>query len=436
MLFNPEKRWTEQVNRVFSLKPRNGASGHSFWLDREPIERLFDDLLRQEGVHICVDGPTGTGKTSLVTTVLSKSKARFFEFQWKRHTTWASFCRKIIGDLTREESNFSVDVLAGFKGITPEGSVKFSFGKKKGGKQDTAVWREVGDLIDEDDVARVIELSGRILFIDDFEKAKNELVVRIADLCKALTQSYRGKVIIVGTDDIYRRLLDADVALDSKVKELSVGVLPTPDDAWKFLSLGFGRLGLIDPQGRYAQKRISFEQLRACKEQVYDAVDSLPKALTEFGRELCLAKRFREEITEEEMRKSAEAYFYRRVSELEQLFPEFAKLFASTVEVRMVMEAIYSWPIGAIIKVDDLYRMVFEKSKLARPQFNYALDNLASKKIITLTGKNRGTIFVTNLPLAHTFGVCVEKRDQYRLAERSYGKMGQLSLPFYRERRV
>lgn len=436
MLFDPERKWTEQVNRIFSLKPRNGATAHSFWLDREPIERQFDDFLHQEGVHICVDGPSGTGKTSLVTTGLSKSKRKFFEFQWKKHTTWSSFCRKIIGDLTREESNFSVDVLAGFKGLRPEASLKLSFGKKKSGKQDTALWREIGDLIDEDDVARVIELSGRVLFIDDFEKAEQKLVVRIADLCKSLTQSYKGKVVIVGTNDIYRRLLAADIALDSRLKELSVGVLSSPDDAWRFLSLGFQRLGLVDPQSKYSHKKISYDDLRACKEQVYDAVDSLPKALTEFGRELCLEKRFREEITTEEMRRSAEVYFYKRVSELEQLFPEFAKLFTSTVEVRIVMEAIYSWPIGAIIKVDELHRIIPDKSRLTRDQVEHALASLAKKEIIALTGKSRGTIFVTNLPLAHTFGVCVQKRDKYQLAERTYGKIGQLSLPFYKMGRM
>jgi len=136
------------------------------------------------------------------------------------------------------------------------------------------------------------------------------------------------------------------------------------------------------------------------------------------------------------MRKTAEKHFYRRVSELEQLFPDFMKLFTSAVEVRMVMEGIYCWPIGAIIKVDELYRAVFEKSALARPQFDYALESLAEKKIITLTGKSRETVFVTNLPLAHTFGVCVEKRDKYRLAERSFGKMGQLSLPFYKSKKI
>jgi len=125
-----------------------------------------------------------------------------------------------------------------------------------------------------------------------------------------------------------------------------------------------------------------------------------------------------------------------RVSDLEQLFPEFAKLFSSTVEVRIVMEGIYNWPIGSIIKVDELHRIVIEKSKLSRAQFDYALEHLARRKIITLTGKNRETIFVTNLPLAHAFGVCVEKRDKYRFPERTYGKIGQLSFPFYKTRRV
>lgn len=428
-LFDVERKWTERVNRVFSTMPRDGALPHSFWLHRD-MEESLEDLLHQEGAHVCVDGPTGTGKTSLVKTSLSKSKKKYFEIQWTNNTSWMSFCRKIIGDLVREDEKFSIDVIAGFKGIIPEASIKFSFGKSK--KTEAAAWREIGDIIDETDIARVIELSGRVLFIDDFEKASKDLIVRIADLCKILTQKHRGKIIIVGTDDIYSRLLAADTALDSRLKELGVGVLKSPDHAWKFLCLGFKELNIRDPQTYFDQSLLSFDQLRICREQVYDATDSLPKALNEFGREVCLAKRFREEISENEMRERAQALFYKKVGELERLFPDFARLFLSTVEIRMVMEGIYSWPIGAILQTDELFRLVSAESNLGQPQFEHALQILAEKKIITVTGKNRETIFVSNLPLAHTFGVCVAKREKYKLAERAFGKIGQFSLPFYK----
>jgi hypothetical protein len=94
------------------------------------------------------------------------------------------------------------------------------------------------------------------------------------------------------------------------------------------------------------------------------------------------------------------------------------------------MEAIYCWPLGAILKIPEIRRCVAQD--LSEPQFIYAINHLEASKIITVTGKNRETIFVSDPALAHIFGICVAKRDQYNLRENMFGKMGQLSLPFLR----
>src|SRR2546423_845817 len=77
----PASAWSERVNRVFDTEPRNGGDPNAVWLPRTEIENQFSNLLAQDGVHICVDGPSGTGKSSLVLTQLRKTSRRVITIQ-------------------------------------------------------------------------------------------------------------------------------------------------------------------------------------------------------------------------------------------------------------------------------------------------------------------------------------------------------------------
>lgn len=197
--------WNARVNLVFHTGPRDGASPHAVWLSRYKVEKQFNDLLYQDGVHICVDGPSGTGKTSLVKTQLSRAKLRFLEVQLARSTDWSDFCRRIFEDIARVDSTLSVEVLAGFKGLIPEGAVKLSYSSKRKARDSVADWKDIGSVLNEADICRAVQSSKAILFIDDFEKADQNLTIRISDLCKIATQSFKCKVVVAGTGDVYLR---------------------------------------------------------------------------------------------------------------------------------------------------------------------------------------------------------------------------------------
>lgn len=428
ILTDPDRVWNERVNRVFDTQPRDGASGQSVWLPRQKMENHFTDLLYQDGVHICIDGPSGTGKTSLVKTQLSKEKKKVIPIQLTQHMKWSDLCREIIGDISKSDSNFSADVLLGIRSdLIPQASVKMTYGRKKKGGDNFSRWKSIGSLVNELDLCRALEASGAVLFIDDFEKANDEIVTRISDVCKLMTQSFKGKIVIAGTHDIYYRIMLTEPALESRLLAMTIGALPSADDAWEFLCLGFGVLGIGHPEQLYKRNAITFDQLRECKIAVDDAVGSLPKALNEFGRRVSLTKAgSSRNLSPSDMANAAKKTFYEKINEYGRRFPELQQMLLKKLELRVVLAAIYRRQIGTILYREDIYRECAKE--ITRDQFEDAVEDLVAAKIITQTGRNREILFVANLYLTHIFGVCANKYEKYELDPQLYGPLGQMSL--------
>lgn len=92
----------------------------------------------------------------------------------------------------------------------------------------------------------------------------------------------------------------------------------------------------------------------------------------------------------------------------------------------MVIQAFYKLGTGDIHRVEDIFSTV--SSDLSKQQFDFVIKDLAEGEIITQTGKSGEIVFVSNLTLAHLFGVCVTKQAEYDLNPSKYGLLGQLSL--------
>jgi hypothetical protein len=192
LLTNPERIWSSRVSQIFHTAPRDGAKPHSVWFPRRALENDLSDLLFQEAVHICVDGPSGTGKTSLVQTQLSKEAVKVLPLQLPRSTDWGEFCKLIVQTITDVESKLSVEVSATLKNFLPEAAFKLTYGRKSKPTADISATK-LGSMLNEVGICRALEASKAILFIDDFEKASADLVIRIADLCKIATQTHKCK---------------------------------------------------------------------------------------------------------------------------------------------------------------------------------------------------------------------------------------------------
>jgi hypothetical protein len=340
---------------------------------------------------------------------------------------WTDLCREVIGDISKADSKFSLEALIG---LSPE--LKVGFGRKSKG-DNLARWKAVGSQINEADLCRAIQSTNSVLFIDDFEKADESIVTKVADVCKLMTQSFSGKIVIVGTDNIYLRIMSKEPALESRLAEISVGALPSIDDGWEFLCLGFDSLGITHPGRIYNERSLSgpsSHKLRDCKTAIHDAVASLPKALNEFGRRVCLLRADRvQSLNLSDLMDEAKDTFFKKLREYAKNFPELQQLFAENPEIRILLRAIYERSVGSILHCEDLYRDVAAFG-LNRVQFEQALLELVKEKFVTQTGRCGETLFISKLYMAHIFGVCAKKYEQYGLDPKIYGLSGQLNLPF------
>ena len=78
---NERINWLSRIDNAFGTRSRDGSIKGAVWLKREKQENTLFDTLATPTPHVCVDGPTGTGKTSLVLTQLHRTKSEYVYIQ-------------------------------------------------------------------------------------------------------------------------------------------------------------------------------------------------------------------------------------------------------------------------------------------------------------------------------------------------------------------
>lgn len=290
MIPSADEQWSYDVNKVFSSKPRNGNNTAVWWWRRKSLEEKMERELNA-GVQICLDGPTGTGKSSLAITLLERRNIDYSLLQVTINMDWPQFCVALFAATDPDDTSVATEFDVGIDRGLP--TLKAKFSRKQ---DDTANLgkRDLGHKLSwtEHNVCDYLVQLQLTLVIDDFEKASESLVVRIADMIKLMSQSYaesNAKIVIIGTDDIFRRLVGSDLSLRDRLYEISVGTVPH-DHSWKFLLSGFERLGIEHPAelNKKYPLEVTKEDLVECQRRVFTAADGLPKALNRLGRQVCL----------------------------------------------------------------------------------------------------------------------------------------------------
>lgn len=191
---NKIKSWPQIVGEVFNTLPRNGLDKETFWMPRKKLEEKLLQELEAPGVHVCIDGPTGTGKTSLAKTVLMKNKIPHRLIQITKNMTWVDFCFKIIKEpINNSKNSFSANVEFGVNRGLPSALFKLSLEQEGNKIDDIELKKRIGESITEDVICELLSSNDITLFIDDFERASKELIERISDMCKLLTESHISK---------------------------------------------------------------------------------------------------------------------------------------------------------------------------------------------------------------------------------------------------
>ena len=241
------------------------------------------------GLLDCVDGCSGAGKSSLVITLLLKHNIQYTTVQVTRSMNWQGFCRQVISKHRNARAEVKAGVTAGsFEALFPTGRLYLEFARKRDDKSDLETWEKLVSSASEHDVARAMSEQDSIV-IDDFERAQPALANSISEVCKILSQTHTSpfaKVVVLGADDVYKKLYDVYSTLDNRLVQISIPTLPSPRESWGYLQQGSRKLEKFHPgNSRYSND----DDRKDSMEAIYYAADGLFKTLTELGIEICRA---------------------------------------------------------------------------------------------------------------------------------------------------
>lgn len=423
------EKWLRSIGKVFKTNPRNGNEESTVWLRRRKLEERFNDVLGFSGVHICLDGPTGTGKSSLAITGLNRAEIKYVLVQLTEKMNWADFCKRLVTLPVIHESSVSAGLDVGVEGLVPKGSFQVSLGASKRATDSVDLLEKIAGSWAEHDICNMMVKKETALLIDDFERANPEIVVRIADMCKLLTESYvhpAAKLIVVGTGDIYKNLYLANSSLEARLEEISVGTISDANESWTFLRMGFEKLGLRHPgNSRFVSKEERLECIRA----VYDAADGLPKTLNELGRDISIKGFNRSGVTPTDVKEVARQMPEKGLSRFQREFSKMTKLIEKSTAARIVLYKMYKSGIGQIHYRSDLIKSL--KYELPEEQVDSAIQELITSEFLIQTGPHEEVLYVTDPKFAHNLGVVIEDPEKYGQSPDKYALIGQLTLPFF-----
>ena len=421
--------WNKTVSGVFDTNPRNGNLASTVWLRREPLEGQIESELFTRGRHICIDGCSGSGKSSLVITSLLKHDIKYTTVQVTRSMNWTGFCRQIIRKSKKGNSEIKAGLSAEWKSIFPTGRLDLSFAHKPDNKFDHEAWEKLVEFASEHDIARALSEQNCVLLVDEFERAQPELANSVSEVCKILSQTYPsdfGKVIILGADDVYKKLHDAYATLDNRLVQISIPTLPSPRESWMYLKQGFEKLGRFHPgNSKFAEPN----DIRESMASIYYAADGLFKTLTELGIEICRAAGPNVKgIYKRHIQTACKGMEEKNFSKYQSKFSQLHDLARAHPVIVPVLQYMNNHGLG---QVHDLTAIKEELSdEFGYTQVEDAILALWKADFVVITGQNNNKMFMKNPTWAHTLRVYLSDPRKLQKLERHLKNSTQLMLPF------
>ena len=87
--------WIQRWNSIFGSRRRDGTLDGALWHRRSKIEFRLGQLLSARSQNICIDGPTGSGKSSLAITVFSQIRQPYIWVPVVNDMQWPDFCEEV-----------------------------------------------------------------------------------------------------------------------------------------------------------------------------------------------------------------------------------------------------------------------------------------------------------------------------------------------------
>lgn len=421
-----EQEWMQRVCDVFDTNPRNGNSVSTVWLQRSSLERAFEGDLFIRGRHICIDGCSGSGKSSLVITSLLKNRIPYTTVQITRKMDWTSFCKQLISKTPGKNRESKATIGGEWKGLFPTGKLELSFSSRSDEKYDLELWEKTVSNATEHSIAEAIAKQNCIVLLDEFERAQPELANSVCEVCKILTQSYTsslGKLIILGADDVYKKLYDAYSTLDNRLVHHSIPTLPSPRESWSYLKRGFEKLNKFHPGNSKFAKQ---DDEKEAMQMVYMAADGLLKSLTELGIEICKSTGPNARgISLQAIRKACESFDAKNFGKYRNKFSEIHRISTQNPVAAAVLIHINNHGLGQIHDRESIEENLKE---FGRAQVEDAILMLWKHDFLVITGESNQKIFVKNPSWAHTLRIYLSDPSKKRKLESHLESPFQMAL--------
>lgn len=423
------REWMQSVSEVFDTDPRNGNNDSTVWLRRQALESDLEADLFTRGRHICIDGCSGSGKSSLVITTLVRHQIPFSMVQIGRRMDWVGFCRQLLAKPRRREREVRAGGSAEWKGIFPTAKIEFSVGEKTDEKQTIELWEKKVATATEHDIAHAIAAQNSIVLLDEFERAQPELANSVSEVCKILSQTFKsdmGRFVILGADDVYKKLYDAYSTLDSRLIHINIPTLPDPRDSWAYLAMGFRKLKKPFPGHSQSSTRDKGAALDAMQ-CVYGAANGLFKSLTELGQEICKSAGPNcREISLSTIRRVCADMEARNLAKYGPLIAKFHKLAGTNPAIAAVLLYINNHGLGQVHNRDII---VDALNRLGRGLVEDAILALWKNEFLVMTGASNEKLFVKNPSWAHTLRVYLSDPNKLKRLQTHLEGPLQFGLP-------
>lgn len=418
--------WMQRVSAVFDTNPRNGNSASTVWLRRAALERAFENDLFVRGRHICMDGCSGSGKSSIAITSLLKNNVPYTTVQITRRMDWTGFCRQLISRQPGRSREVKATAGAEWTGLFPTGKLEVTIGGATDAKSDHDLWDKLVHSASEHTIAEAIARQNCVVLLDEFERAQPDLANSVCEICKILTQTYTsplGKLVILGADDVYKKLHDAYSTLDNRLVRHNIPMLPSPRESWDYLRSGFAKLG------KYYPGTTKFSQPgdeRRAMQAVYLAADGLLKSLTELAIEICeRVGPHTKGVSLANIERACSDFDARNFAKYCGRFSALHRLAQSHPVVAALILYVNDKGLGESHERRDVEEALQD---YGRAQIDDAILMLWKHDFLVLTGEMNQILFVKNPSWAHTLRVYLSDPSKRRKLERYLNGPIQLAL--------
>lgn len=418
------QKWKRKVAAVFDTRPRISSKKDTIWLDRSAEMKELDSAASRLGAHVCLDGPTGAGKTSLGLSYLVSNSIRHIEVQVTAELDWKGFCRQLVVPSPAFENSITGEMEVGVDHGLPVAKLKVVLGDR--GKNDQIELAELeAQSWTEHDVARRLAKRNAMLFVDDVERASDSLLRRIADLSRLLSQSYtadNAKLFLLGSGDVYQRLYRENPALEERLLQVSLGGFAQLSSGTSLMVRGFNALGIFHPwNSRFESER---HQRKMCQRAIWDAADGLPKSVNSLAYSIAVEAGHNRSVTAASiLSKSAEMTEQHWV-QYAQRFPDVVAYLYENALCRDVVGHLYRHGIARIHRLPNIFHSLSIANSAAREgDLERAVDGLVRIDFLVRTGRAGELVFVKHPTAAHALGVAMRDPDRFqRIAQLQLGR--------------